>query len=56
MYEEGLDMNTKEVTNTIIKLRLKGWTEEEINDFFVFIETHVPTEREAEEAKQANQK
>ena len=47
-------MNTKQITNTIIKLRLKGWTEEEINDFFVFIETHLPTEKEAEDAKHAN--
>ena len=45
-------MSTKEVANRIIKLRQKGWSEMEINDFFVFIETHTPTEKEAEEAKE----
>ena len=44
-------MNTKEVANIIIALRRKGWSEEEINDFMVFIETHTPTQAEAEEAK-----
>lgn len=40
-----------ETTNIIIALRLKGWTEEEINDFMVFIETNKPTAEQAEEAK-----
>ena len=44
-------MNTKEVTNIIIKLRQKGWTEEEINDFMVFVETNTPSAAQAEEAK-----
>ena len=47
-------MSTKEVTTAIIKLRREGWTEEKINDFFVFVETHIPTEKEAEEAKNSN--
>ena len=41
-----------ETTNIIIALRRKGWTEEEINDFMVFIETNRPTAEQAEEAKQ----
>ena len=44
-------MTAKEVSNIIIRLRQKGWSEEEINDFFVFVETHIPTEEEAEKAK-----
>ena len=44
-------MTAKEVANIIIKLRQKGWTEEEINDFMVFVETHTPTAEEAENAK-----
>lgn len=44
-------MTAKEVANIIIKLRQKGWSEEEINDFIVFIETHTPTAEEAEAAK-----
>ena len=44
-------MNTKVVANIIIALRQKGWSEEEINDFMVFIETHIPTADEAEKAK-----
>ena len=54
IHKEVLDMSTKEVTNIIIKLRREGWTEEKINDFFVFVETHIPTEKEAEEAKNSN--
>jgi len=44
-------MNMKETTNIIIALRRKGWTEMEINDFMVFIETNQPTSEQAEEAK-----
>ena len=47
-------MNTKEVANIIIKLRQEGWTEEKINDFMVFVETHTPTADEAEKAKKKN--
>ena len=46
--------NMRETTNIIIALRRKGWSEMEINDFIVFIETHHPTEKEAEEAKKKN--
>ena len=41
----------KETTNIIIALRLAGWSEEQINDFMVFIETNIPTAQQAEEAK-----
>ena len=44
-------MTSKEVANIIIGLRQRGWTEEEINDFIVFVETHTPTEAEAESSK-----
>lgn len=44
-------MSAKEVANIIIRLRMSGWSEEEINDFFVFVETHTPTADEAEKAK-----
>ena len=44
-------MYMKEVTNVIIGLRRRGWSEMEINDFMVFVETHNPTEEEAEQAK-----
>lgn len=44
-----------ETTNIIIGLRRKGWSDTEINDFIVFLETHNPTAEEAEEAKK-NQK
>ena len=47
-------MTAKEVTNIIIKLRQSGWSEEKINDFFVFIGTHNPTAEEAENAKQSS--
>ena len=47
----GGAMTAKEVANIIIKLRQKGWSEEEINDFMIFIETHTPTAEEAENAK-----
>ncbi|MBQ9503785.1 MAG: hypothetical protein IJU93_02135 [Lachnospiraceae bacterium] len=47
-------MNTKEVANIIIRLRQEGWTEEKINDFIIFVETHVPTADEAEKAKNSN--
>lgn len=43
--------NVRETSNIIIALRLKGWTEEEINDFMIFIETNNPTAEQAEEAK-----
>lgn len=32
-------MNMQEVARMIIGLRAAGWTEEEINDFMLFIET-----------------
>ena len=41
-----------EASNIIIALRRKGWTEEEINDFMIFIETNKPTAEQAEAAKQ----
>ena len=47
--------NMRETTNIIIALRRKGWSELEINDFMVFIETNVPTAQQAEEAKKKNE-
>lgn len=49
-------MTAKEVTNIIIGLRNKGWTSDEIDDFFVFIETNTPTADEAEKAKEKQNK
>ena len=43
--------NMSETTNIIIGLRRKGWSDIEINDFMVFIETNRPTQEQAEEAK-----
>ena len=40
-----------ETTNIIIGLRMKGWTDEEINDFIVFIETNRPTQKQIEQSK-----
>ena len=44
-------MNTRETSNLIIGLRKKGWTDTEINDFILFIESHVPTSEEVNEEK-----
>ena len=44
-------MNTRETSNIIIGLRKKGWTDTEINDFILYIETHVPTPDEVDEEK-----
>ena len=44
-------MNMREHANMIIKLRDLGLTEEQINDFMIFVETNVPTSEQAEEAK-----
>lgn len=41
-------MPQREVTNIIIKLREMGYSAEQINAFIVFIETHTPTEEEAQ--------
>ena len=49
-------MTAKEVSNIIIRLRQKGWSEEEINDFFVYVGTHNPSEAEAEKAREKNRK
>lgn len=49
-------MNTKEVANIIIALRKRGWSEEEINDFMVFVETNTPSAKEADEAKKERDK
>lgn len=47
-----IDMNTKEVTNIILGLRAKGWTDTEINNFLMYIETHNPTETEVQAAQE----
>ena len=47
--------NMKETTNIIIGLRRKGWSDVEINDFMVFIETNNPTQEQAEEAKKSQE-
>ena len=48
--------NMRKTTNIIIYLRRQGWEEEAINDFMVFIETHKPTEQEAQRAKKKSKK
>ena len=46
-------MATKhENSNSIIFLAQKGWTNAEIIEFFGFIESHEPTEKEVKEAIQ----
>ena len=45
-------MNQKENANLIIKLREKGWTDTEINELVLFIETHTPTEEEVAKSNQ----
>ena len=40
-------MNTKEAANIIIGLKAKGWDAQEIQDFILFVETHIPTPEEA---------
>lgn len=44
-------MNTREVTNLIIGLRNEGWSSDKIDDFITFIETHKPSEEEANSGK-----
>ena len=48
---EAEEMNMREHANMIIKLRDLGLTEEQINDFMIFVETNNPTPEQAEEAK-----
>lgn len=45
-------MTAKEVANLYIKLRQKGWSDTDIADLIIFMETHTPSEKEAEDAKQ----
>ena len=47
-------MTAKEKSNIKIQLRRKGWSADEIKDFFVFVETNKPTAQEAEDAKKGN--
>lgn len=44
-------MTPKVTTNIIIGLRNEGWDSDKINDFLTFIETHSPTEEEANSGK-----
>lgn len=44
-------MTSKEITNIILELRKKGWSDTEINDFIMKVETHNPTEKEVEESR-----
>ena len=37
-------MTGKEILNLIYKLRSEGKTAEEIIDFIIYLETHIPTE------------
>lgn len=46
-------MIRRETTNIIIKLKEKGWTGDEIVAFLAFIETHNPSEEEAQSAIKA---
>ena len=43
-------MTQKETSNIILKLREKKWSDKDITDFLLFIETHNPTEKEAEDS------
>ena len=43
--------NMTETTNIIIGLRMRGWTDEEINDFMLFIETNKPTQKQIADSK-----
>lgn len=43
-------MTQKENANLILKLREKGWSDTEINELVLFIETHTPTEQEVLES------
>ncbi len=40
-------MAEKEASNIIIKLKQEGWSDQKINAFILFVETHTPTEEEA---------
>ena len=50
----GDHMTNKETSNIILRLREIGWTDTEINDFILFIETHNPTESEVKNSKTNN--
>ena len=43
-------MSQKNNTNMILGLRRKGWTDTEINNFMLYVETHTPTEEEVMES------
>ena len=45
-------MTNKETANLILKLRETGWSDTEINELILFIETHVPTEEEVKNSRQ----
>ena len=44
-------MTNKKASNIILRLREIGWTDTEIDDFILFIETHNPTENEVKNSK-----
>ena len=47
-------MTNTETSNIILRLREIGWSDTDINDFILFIETHTPTENEVKNSKPNN--
>ena len=46
--------NMRETSNIIIALRLRGWSDEEINDFILFVENNEPTQKQINDSKKKN--
>ena len=49
-FEEDCDMTQYETTNIIIKLKEKGFTNDEVLDVIAFAATHRPSEEEVKAA------
>ncbi|MBR1630039.1 MAG: hypothetical protein IJ679_12380 [Lachnospiraceae bacterium] len=43
-------MTQREITNIILELRKRGWSDTEINSFVMIVATHNPTEQEVLES------
>ena len=46
----GGNMTQREITNIILELRKRGWSDTEINSFVMIVATHNPTEQEVLES------
>jgi hypothetical protein len=49
---EGKDMNMSEASRIILGLRAAGWSEKDINDFILYVETGEEQYKPKEKAKE----